>query len=285
MEFVVVTGMSGAGKTQAMHALEDIGFFCVDNLPPEIIPIVYDLCEKSDGFRSRIAVATDTRGGELFKSFFSAVETLRHNGKSCRILFLDCSDAVLVNRFKETRRRHPLVDDLNGSLQQAVRLEREMLRMVKEQADFVVDTSGFSPAQLKSRVTKLFLSGGEQSLAVHCISFGFKHGVPLESDLVFDVRCLPNPYYDETLRPLTGLDKPIVDYVMEKEETKGFVSRLTDMVDYLLPLYSKEGKSQLVISIGCTGGHHRSVTLAQYLCDHLLKKEFRTSVTHRDINK
>jgi len=285
MEFVVVTGMSGAGKTQAMHALEDIGFFCVDNLPPEIIPIVYDLCEKSDGFRSRIAVATDTRGGELFKSFFSAVETLRHNGKSCRILFLDCSDAVLVNRFKETRRRHPLVDDLNGSLQQAVRLEREMLRMVKEQADFVVDTSGFSPAQLKSRVTKLFLSGGEHSLAVHCISFGFKHGVPLESDLVFDVRCLPNPYYDETLRPLTGLDKPIVDYVMEKEETKGFVSRLTDMVDYLLPLYSKEGKSQLVISIGCTGGHHRSVTLAQYLCDHLLKKEFRTSVTHRDINK
>lgn len=285
MEFVVVTGMSGAGKTQAMHALEDIGFFCVDNLPPEIIPIVYDLCEKSDGFRSRIAVATDTRGGELFKSFFSAIETLRHNGKSCRILFLDCSDIVLVNRFKETRRRHPLVDDLNGSLQQAVRLEREMLRMVKEQADFVVDTSGFSPAQLKSRVTKLFLSGGEHSLAVHCISFGFKHGVPLESDLVFDVRCLPNPYYDETLRPLTGLDKPIVDFVMEKEETKGFVTKLTDMVDYLLPLYGKEGKSQLVISIGCTGGHHRSVALAQYLCDHLLKKEFRTSVTHRDINK
>lgn len=285
MEFVVVTGMSGAGKTQAMHALEDIGFFCVDNLPPEIIPIVYDLCEKSDGFRSRIAVATDTRGGELFKSFFSAIETLRRGGKSCRILFLDCSDIVLVNRFKETRRRHPLVDDLNGSLQQAVRLEREMLRMAREQADFVVDTSGFSPAQLKSRVTKLFLSGGEHSLAVHCISFGFKHGVPLESDLVFDVRCLPNPYYDETLRPLTGLDKPIVDFVMEKEETKGFVTRLTDMVDYLLPLYGKEGKSQLVISIGCTGGHHRSVALAQYLCDHLLKKEFRTSVTHRDINK
>lgn len=285
MEFVVVTGMSGAGKTQAMHALEDIGFFCVDNLPPEIIPIVYDLCEKSDGFRSRIAVATDTRGGELFKSFFSAIETLRHNGKSCRILFLDCSDTVLVNRFKETRRRHPLVDDLNGSLQQAVRLEREMLRMAREQADFVVDTSGFSPAQLKSRVTKLFLTGGEHSLAVHCISFGFKHGVPLESDLVFDVRCLPNPFYDETLRPLTGLDKPIVDFVMEKEETKGFVQRLTDMVDYLLPLYGKEGKSQLVISIGCTGGHHRSVALTQYLCDHLLKKEFRTSVTHRDINK
>lgn len=285
MEFVIVTGMSGAGKTRAMHAMEDIGFFCVDNLPPELIPVFYDLCTKSEGLRNRVAVVTDTRGGELFKSFFSATETLKRDKKTYKILFLDASDSILVNRFKETRRKHPLVDDLNGSLDQAVKLEREMLKPVKENSNYVIDTSGVSPAQLKSRITKLFLSNVDDSMLVHCMSFGFKYGVPLESDLVFDVRCLPNPFYDENLRPQTGLDAPVRDFVMEKEETKGFVSRFTDMINYLLPLYSKEGKSQLVISVGCTGGHHRSVALAQYMCDHLLGKGIKTSITHRDILK
>ena len=285
MEFVVVTGLSGAGKTQAMHAMEDIGFFCVDNLPPALIPVFYDLCVKSEDIMGRVAVVTDTRGGELFKSFFTALEALKHDKKPYKILFLDASDNVLVRRFKETRRKHPLSDDLNGSLEQAVKLEREMLKPMRESSDYVIDTSLVSPAQLRSRIAQLFLNSAEDSLAVHCISFGFKYGVPMESDLVFDVRCLPNPFYDENLRPLTGLDAPVRDYVMEKEETKGFVARFTDMVDYLLPLYAKEGKSQLVIAVGCTGGHHRSVALAQYMHDHLVQKGVRASVTHRDMQK
>lgn len=285
MEFVIVTGLSGAGKTQAMHALEDIGFFCVDNLPPALIPVFYDLCVKSESLMGRVAVVTDTRGGELFKSFFTAMEALKRDKKPYRILFLDSSDAVLVRRFKETRRRHPLSEDLNGSLEQAVKLEREMLKPVKECSDYVIDTSGVSPAQLKTRITELFLSNPTDSMTVHCISFGFKFGIPMEADLVFDVRCLPNPFYDEALRPQTGLDAPVRDYVMNKEETAGFVARFTDLVDYLLPLYSKEGKSQLVIAVGCTGGHHRSVALAQYMCDYLSEKGVKSSVTHRDIQK
>ena len=284
MEFVVVTGLSGAGKTRAMHAMEDIGFYCVDNLPPAMIPVFYDLCVKSEGL-GRAAVVTDTRGGEMFMSFFTAMESLKRDKKPYKILFLDSSDPVLVHRFKETRRKHPLSDALNGSLGQAVKLERDMLKLVKESADFVIDTSGFSPAQLKNRIAELFLNSASDSLSVHCISFGFKFGVPMESDLVFDVRCLPNPFYDEALRPQTGLDPAVRDYVMEKEETKGFASRFTDMVDYLLPLYAREGKSQLVIAVGCTGGHHRSVALAQYMCDYLQAKGVKASVTHRDIQK
>ena len=285
MEFVVVTGLSGAGKTQAMHAMEDIGFFCVDNLPPALIPVFYDLCVKSEDIMGRVAVVTDTRGGELFKSFFTAMEALKHDKKPYKILFLDASDAVLVRRFKETRRKHPLSDGLNGSLESAVKLEREMLKPMRESSDYVIDTSLVSPAQLRSRIAQLFLTQASDSLAVHCISFGFKFGIPMEADLVFDVRCLPNPFYDENLRPLTGLDAPVRDYVMEKEETKGFVARFTDMIDYLLPLYAKEGKSQLVIAVGCTGGHHRSVALAQYMHDHLVQKGVRASVTHRDMQK
>lgn len=285
MEFVIVTGLSGAGKTRAMHSLEDIGFFCVDNLPPALIPVFYDLCVKSESLMGKVAVVTDTRGGELFKSFFTAMEALKHDQKEYRILFLDSSDAVLVRRFKETRRRHPLSEDLGGSLEQAVKLEREMLKPVKECADYVIDTSGVSPAQLKTRITELFLSNPTDSMTVHCISFGFKFGIPMEADLVFDVRCLPNPFYEEELRSQTGLDAPVRDYVMNTEETAGFVVRFTDMVDYLLPLYSKEGKSQLVIAVGCTGGHHRSVALAQHMCDYLTGKGVKSSVTHRDIQK
>lgn len=285
MEFVIVTGLSGAGKTRAMHSLEDIGFFCVDNLPPALIPVFYDLCVKSENLMGKVAVVTDTRGGELFKSFFTAMEALKHDQKAYRILFLDSSDAVLVRRFKETRRRHPLSEDLGGSLEQAVKLEREMLKPVKECADYVIDTSGVSPAQLKTRITELFLSNLTDSMTVHCISFGFKFGIPMEADLVFDVRCLPNPFYEEELRPQTGLDAPVRDFVMNKEETAGFVARFTDLVDYLLPLYSKEGKSQLVIAVGCTGGHHRSVALAQYMCDYLAQKGVKSSATHRDIQK
>ena len=285
MEFVVVTGLSGAGKTQAMHSMEDIGFFCVDNLPPALIPVFYELCGKSESSMGRVAVVTDTRGGELFKSFFTAMETLKMEEKPYKILFLDASDSVLVHRFKETRRKHPLSDALAGSLEQAVRLERDMLGPVRENSHFVIDTTGLSPAQLKGRIAELFLASASDSMSVHCISFGFKFGIPMEADLVMDVRCLPNPFYDPELRPKTGLDPQVRNYVMENEECKGFLTRYTAMLDYLLPLYEKEGKSQLVVAVGCTGGHHRSVALAQHTCDYLCGKGVKASATHRDILK
>ena len=263
--------------------MEDIGFFCVDNLPPALIPVFYDLCAKSEGSMGRVAVVSDTRGGELFKSFFTAMEALKMEGRPYKILFLDASEDVLVRRFKETRRKHPLSDDLAGSLEQAVKLERDMLGPVRENSDFVIDTTRLSPAQLKGRIAEQFLTSSSDSMSVHCISFGFKHGIPMEADLVMDVRCLPNPFYDPELRPKTGLDPDVRDYVMENSETRGFVERYTALLDYLLPLYEKEGKSQLVVAVGCTGGHHRSVALAQYTCGYLMEKGVKASVTHRDM--
>ncbi len=285
MEFVILTGLSGAGKTRAMHAMEDIGFYCVDNLPPALIPVFYDLCEKSEGIQPRIAVVTDTRGGELFKSFFSALETLKAQDRAYKILFMDAEELVLVNRFQETRRKHPLAETMQGSLEQAVRLERDMLRPVRAVSDYVIDTSKIPVAQLKQYISDLFLKNDNDAIAVHCMSFGFKHGLPLAANMVFDVRCLPNPFYVPELRNLTGLDAPVRDFVMQCPETEGFKCRFTDMIDYMLPLYVKEGKSQLVIAVGCTGGHHRSVALAQYIHDRLVEKGIRASVTHRDMLK
>ncbi len=285
MEFIIVTGLSGAGKSKAIDAMEDIGFYCVDNLPPTMIPIFHDLCVKSEGMPQRIAVVTDTRGGELFKSFFNALSILAEQNIDYKILYLEASESVLVNRYQETRRKHPLAGDVNGSLETAVRLEKEILKPVKERADFIINTSHISAQSMKERIVKLFLKDVEKTTIVHCISFGFKHGIPLESDLIFDVRCLPNPFYIDELKPKTGLNDEVYNYVMDCEETKGFVTRFIDMIDYLLPLYNKEGKSQLVVAVGCTGGHHRSVTLARYLHDYLDKKGVHTTVSHRDIKK
>ena len=285
MEFLIVTGLSGAGKSRAVDALEDIGFYCVDNIPPKLIPTFYDLCAKAGNTFSRVAVVTDIRGGDMFSSLFETLDDLRNEDKRYRILFLDANDFVLINRFKETRRKHPLAENNLGSLEQVVKLEREILRPVREKADYIIDTSFLSPAQLKERISNLFLGDASQALMIHCVSFGFKYGIPTEADLVFDVRCLPNPFYIEELKPLTGLDEPVYSYVMKWEQTKGFVQRLISLIDYMIPLYCDEGKSQLVIAIGCTGGKHRSVALAQLLYDHLLEKGHRTSVNHRDIRK
>ncbi|MEG1427469.1 MAG: RNase adapter RapZ [Oscillospiraceae bacterium] len=285
MEFIIVTGLSGAGKSRAIDAMEDIGFYCVDNLPPTMIPVFYDLCLISEGMPQKVAVVTDTRGGELFKSFFDALATLAEQKRNCKILFLDASDSVLVNRYQETRRKHPLSESVNGSLEKAVKLEREMLKPMQARADYVINTTGLAPQNLKERISKLFLNNVDESMMVHCVSFGFKHGIPLESDLLFDVRCLPNPFYVDELRNLTGLDRSVCDFIFEKEESIGFRDRLAELIDFLLPLYLREGKSQLVISIGCTGGHHRSVAFAQYLHDHIEGKGIRASVNHRDIVK
>lgn len=285
MEFLIVTGLSGAGKSRAMDALEDIGFYCADNIPPKLIPTFYELSRQAKGTLSHVAVVTDIRGGNMFSSLLQTLDQMLSDGKEYKILFLDASDSVLVNRFKETRRKHPLSDNCLGSLEQAVRLERDVLRPVKERADYVIDTSLLSPAQLKKRISGLFLGDASDALMIHCISFGFKYGVPAEADLVFDVRCLPNPYYVEELKNLTGLDQPVRDYVLKWDQTKGFVRRFFDLIDYMIPLYCSEGKSQLVIAIGCTGGHHRSVTLTELLYNHLLQQNLRTSVNHRDIQK
>ena len=285
MEFLIVTGLSGAGKSRAVDALEDIGFYCVDNIPPKLIPTFYALCAKAGHTLSRVAVVTDIRGGDMFSSLFETLDDLKNEDKHYRILFLDANDYVLINRFKETRRKHPLAENNLGSLEQAVKLEREILRPVREKADYIIDTSFLSPAQLKERISNLFLGDSSQALMVHCVSFGFKYGIPTEADLVFDVRCLPNPFYIEELKHLTGLDEPVYSYVMKWEQTKGVVQRLISLIDYMLPLYCDEGKSQLVIAIGCTGGKHRSVALAQLLYDHLLENGHRTSVNHRDIQK
>ena len=285
MEFLIVTGLSGAGKSRAMDALEDIGFYCADNIPPKLIVTFYELTRQAKGALSRVAVVTDIRGGDMFSSLLETLDQMKSEKKEYRILFLDANDYVLVNRFKETRRKHPLADNCLGSLEQAVRLERDVLRPVKERADYVIDTSLLSPAQLKKRISGLFLGDASDALMIHCVSFGFKYGIPAEADLVFDVRCLPNPYYVEELKNLTGLDEPVRNYVLKWDQTKGFIRRLFDLIDYMIPLYCNEGKSQLVIAIGCTGGHHRSVTLTELLYNHLLQKDFRTSVSHRDIHK
>ena len=268
-----------------MHAMEDIGFFCVDNLPPALIPVFYDLCLKTEGTQNRAAVVTDTRGGELFKSFFTALESLKRDKKPYKILFLDSSDSVLVNRFQETRRKHPLSDEMGGALEQAVKLEREMLKPVKECSDYVIDTSGVSPAQLKARITELFLSSAQDSLSVHCISFGFKFGIPMEADLVFDVRFLPNPYYIAELRPQTGLDEGVYNFVFGYQQTKDFMAHLEGLIGFLLPQYEAEGKTVLVIGIGCTGGQHRSVAITRALAGFIKRKGYAATENHRDMTR
>lgn len=232
-----------------------------------------------------MAVVTDTRGGEMFASLFEVLDKLQSEQREYRILYLDASDDVLIHRYKETRRKHPLAQNYLGSLEQAVHLEREMLKPVRERADYVIDTSLISPAQLKERISSLFLGNSAYALMINCVSFGFKYGIPTEADLVLDVRCLPNPYYVEELKNLTGLDDLVYQYVMKWPQTKGFIDRFFSLIDYMLPLYCDEGKSQLVVAIGCTGGKHRSVALAQLLYSHLLEQGRRTSVHHRDIQK
>ncbi len=283
MAFVIVTGVSGAGKSRAVNALEDIGFYCVDNMPPALIPKFAELCVQTDGKISNIAIVTDVRGGAMFHDLFEDLDELKQQ-VDYKILFIDADDSVIQRRYKETRRKHPLAE--NGmSIEQALAQERRILQPVRERADYVIDTTNLSPSQLKERVTVLFLGDSRTGLIVNCMSFGFKFGTPSECDLIFDVRCFPNPFYVDELRPLTGLDAPVWEYVFANAETQGFMTRLLDMIDYMLPLYVEEGKSQLVIGIGCTGGRHRSVAIAEALYKHLVEKGVRASVNHRDIRK
>lgn len=283
MQFVIITGMSGSGKSSAVNVLEDIGYYCVDNMPPELIPKFANICSQSDGKIDKVAFVVDIRGGDLFLKLQDTVKQLQGEGVSLKILFLDSSDDVIVRRYKETRRKHPLVEVSYGNIRKAIETEREILRPIKAQADFYIDTSRSSTAQFKERLYSIFL-GNNEFMHIDVQSFGFKFGAMSEGDLVFDVRCLPNPFYVPELKNKTGLDKDVYDYVLSFDEAKVLLGKLTDLIDYLIPLYEKEGKSQLVIAFGCTGGKHRSVTFAEAVAEHLRKQGHRIRITHRDIN-
>lgn len=286
MEFIIITGLSGAGKSNALHALEDIGYYCVDNIPPLLLSTLYTLCETSNDSRmQKVAVVVDIRGGEVFDNLFDQLNIFKEEGKRYKILFLDAKSDILLIRFKETRRKHPLADSTSVSTEDAVKLERELLKPVKAHADFVIDTSYMAIKQLKERVTTLFAENAGDSLIVTCMSFGFKYGIPLEADLLFDVRCLPNPFYVKELKHLTGLDEAVREYVLKFDETQQYIERLLNLLDYSVPLYRAEGKSELVIAVGCTGGKHRSVTLARLLNSHFIENGQKSTIHHRDIWK
>ena len=287
MEFVILTGLSGAGKTNALHAMEDIGYYCVDNLPPLLLETFYDLCDNSaDSRMKKVAVVADTRSGEMFAEISEVIAKSRQSGKNFKILFLDADPHTILVRFKETRRKHPLIGEItSGSVEDAVELEFELMKSVKVVADYVIDTTHMNPAELRERVTTLFTSDAGDSLLVTCMSFGYKYGLPAEADFVFDVRCLPNPFYIKELKTLTGLDEPVRDYILGFEVTDRFMNKLYDYLDYTLSLYRDEGKREVVLGIGCTGGKHRSVTVARLLNAHFADNGVKSSIHHRDIWK
>ena len=283
MKTVIITGLSGAGKSLAVDVLEDLGYFCIDNLPPELIMKFADLIMQSGGRLEKSAMVCDIRSGDM-NQLKASIEELKRHGIDYDILYLGASDEVLIKRYKETRRQHPL--SKGGGLIEGIQKEREMFEEIRKSATFYVDTSLFSASQLKEHLSNLFTGDGSpERMIVNVVSFGYKYGIPLDSDLVFDVRFLPNPYYIPELKYHTGLDRDVFDYVMGFEDTKDFYKKLYDMIEYLIPLYIEEGKSQLVISVGCTGGHHRSVTIAEALTDALKENGHNVIVAHRDIQK
>lgn len=284
MEFVVITGMSGAGKSQTVKYMEDMGFYCVDNMPPKLFAKFAEICSSSDSAITKVAFAIDTRGGVLFSELTECIDDFEKNIGNCDLLFLDADTDTLVKRYKETRRMHPLAK--SGKLIEGIEKEREMLKNVREKADFTIDTSVLKPKQLRDRLREIFdIDSDPEPMQINVVSFGFKYGVPIDADLVFDVRFLPNPFYIPELKEKTGLDRAVSDYVKDSPITEEFLAKLTDMAGFLVPHYIEEGKSNLVVAIGCTGGKHRSVTVANELYSYFVSKGLSAYITHRDINK
>jgi UPF0042 nucleotide-binding protein len=284
-ELVVITGMSGAGRSEAIHTFEDLGYFTVDNLPPSFLSQLVDLASLPDSPMRRLAVVSDVRSHEFFDELAGTLADLRTAGVRLRVLFLEADDDTLLRRFKETRRPHPLAEEAD-SLLDGIMAERFLLQQVREQADMVIDTSDMKPLQLRQAIRERFIPGSATDvLAVSVSSFGFKYGTPSDADLVIDVRFLPNPYYDPDLRPLTGLDSAVRDYIMERPETRQFLERWFALLDVLVPGYVAEGKHHLSIALGCTGGMHRSVALAEATSAHLQSEGFRAVVAHRDMGR
>ena len=285
MKFVILTGMSGAGKSTAIKMMEDMGFFCVDNLPIPLLEKFVELSSLQSAKLQKVAVGIDIRSGQALGEMKEILERIRAKGAGYEILFLDAEDSVLVKRYKETRRNHPLSG--GERVDKGIEEERSRLKFLKEQADYIIDTSQLLTRELKIELEKIFIQNQDyKNLFITILSFGFKYGIPADSDLVFDVRFLPNPYYVEGLRAKTGNDKEIQDYVFQYEEAHTFLDKLEDMLNFLIPNYIAEGKNQLVISIGCTGGKHRSVTLANALYERLSgQKGYGLKIEHRDIGK
>ncbi len=281
---VIVTGLSGAGRTQALRHLEDLGFFCIDNLPPTLIPKFTELCAHSARPIDRVALVVDIRGGEFFDALFEVLGDLDKSGTNYEILFLEASDETLVRRFKESRRSHPL--SMHGEILDCIREERSRMQELRGRADKIIDTSNLTTQQLKEQLKNLFAYNTHLSrLRISIVSFGYKYGIPMDSDLVFDVRFLPNPYYDPSLRCLTGNDPKVEEFVLSSQVTNEFMKKFFSLIEFLIPEYSKEGKSTLTIAIGCTGGQHRSIVIANHLEEYLSKRNYTVTVHHRDINR
>lgn len=284
MRFVIITGLSGSGKSHTLRAFEDWGFFCVDNLPPKLVPTFAELCARSDNNIENVAVGVDIRGGVFFDDFEQVLEDMKARKFKFDVLFLEAKDQVLVTRYKESRRKHPLAVDSRISV--ALVMEREKLKKIRDMANHIIDTSKLSVKELKEELSKIYVQDMPTSgMLINVVSFGFKYGIPMDADIIMDVRFLPNPYYDEHLRALTGNDKAVQDFVLAFPQTETFLEKWMDLLTYTIPYYEEEGKSQLVVAIGCTGGQHRSVTLANHIQQRLQTHGHWAVVDHRDIRK
>ena len=285
MDFLIITGLSGAGKSRAADVLEDLDYYCVDNLPVALMPKFAELCIATGGRYEKVALVTDVRAKNGFDELLKTLDQLKDMNCACRILYMDADVPTIVRRYKETRRPHPLAKR-GGSIEEAVYREIDLLAPIRERADFIVNSSELTLGQLQGRLFELIApAGSKRQLEVTVEAFGFKHGVPLDADLVFDVRFLPNPYYLEELRPLTGLDRPVAQYVFDSNDARTFMTKLEDLLDFLLPLYVEEGKLSLLIAVGCTGGRHRSVAIASALTEYLKAKGVNVENINRDIKK
>lgn len=285
MKFIIVSGLSGAGKSKVASFLEDMGFYCVDNLPAQLIPPLAELCMASPGKYDKVALVTDIRGGQTFDGLFAALDQLDAMACDHSILFVEAATETIIKRYKETRRSHPLAK--NGrTLLQAAELERSAMAAVRKRAEYIIDTTALSTAKLRGEVLRLFGNPGEgPEMSVSVVSFGFKYGIPIEADLVFDVRCLPNPFYIAELRSQTGLDEGVREFLWGYQQTADLVKHLEDLMGFLLPLYVEEGKTALVIAVGCTGGQHRSVAITRSLADFIRQKGYNASENHRDMTR
>ncbi len=283
LQLIIITGLSGAGKSTASHFFEDSGYFCMDNVPPALLPKFIQICLESNGRLTKIAVVIDARGGSFFRKLFEAIEDVKKMNVEVRILFLESSEDSLVRRFSETRRKHPL--NRGGRVIDDIREERSLLETTREKADFIIDTTSMNGRELQEEIRK-FSQGfvGPRAMSVVFVSFGFKHGVPLDCDLVFDVRFLPNPFYIASLKTLTGIDKDVYDYVFASDMAKQYAQKLKDFIEFQIPLFISEPKTRLQIGIGCTGGRHRSVAFAEYLFKEIANDRISTAKIHRDLN-
>ena len=281
-ELIIITGVSGAGKSSAIGYLEDFGYYCIDNLPMPLIEDFISLLCNGDEYK-KSAIVVDIRSTRNFEKLIESVGVLKKNNCDVKIIYFDIRTAEAIKRYRLTRRLHPLSDEFNGDIELAVRDEKRILGAMRSCADHIIDTTNINPPELKTRLTEIVSGSNKGVMNIHCISFGFKYGIPTNADFVIDVRCLPNPYWVEEFRDKTGLDKDVDEYVFAFEESNELLARLIDMVDFLNPLYIKEGKSQIVFAIGCTGGKHRSVAFAEKLKAHFQKKWDNVSVFHRDI--